>query len=380
MECLCDLSEIPKAHEFASEMSTKKVLHISTARSWRGGEQQISYLCEELKKLGWEQHIACIADAPLHRWAVDNEIPVLALKKRTSLDLIFSRKLKSYSKEHQIKLWHAHDAHAHGFAVYAAHFFGAESRLLVSRRVDFPVAKSRSSAFKYNHPSVKGYLCVSDAIAQILKASLKYPEKVHTVHSSINPIRFENIEKGHFRSEFPQIAAKKWIGNTAALTGHKDLFTFLETAALLKNRRTDVHFFIAGQGELEEELKAKAHTLGLDEVLYFLGFRQDVPEILTDLDVFLFTSEMEGLGTSVLDAFASQLPVVATAAGGIPEMVENNVTGLLRPIKDAKALASAVEIVLDQTEIKEQIIQGAQGRLPAEMAKKTAEHYEGLLN
>jgi len=93
---------------------------------------------------------------------------------------------------------------------------------------------------------------------------------------------------------------------------------------------------------------------------------------------------MEGLGTSVLDAFACQLPVVATAAGGIPEMVENNVTGLLRPIKDAKALASAVEIVLDQTEIKEQIIQGAQGRLqaflPAEMAKKTAEHYEGLLN
>lgn len=356
------------------------ILHISTARSWRGGEQQIAYLCLELQKLGIEQHIACIANAPLHQWALENNFPVLALAKASSVDLRFSARLSRYHKQNKIGLWHAHDAHAHGFAVYAQHFFSASCPLVVSRRVDFPVARSRMSAFKYNHPSVSRYLCVSDAIADILKKSLKDPDRIFTVHSAIEPTRFEGVEKGKLRAEFPQFAKQKWIGNVAALTGHKDLFTFMDTAKILLTEREDLHFFLAGTGELEAELKAYQQKLGLEKQLTFLGFREDVPEVLADLDCFLFSSEMEGLGTSVLDAFASGTPVVATNAGGIPEMVKDQKSGILCKVKDAIGLAQGVLQVLEDSALASQLTKGAleilQDFIPSKMAAKTLKHYQ----
>ncbi|WP_421754027.1 glycosyltransferase family 4 protein [Croceimicrobium sp.] len=358
------------------------ILHISTARSWRGGEQQIAYLCLELQKLGVEQHIACIANAPLHHWALEHKIPVLALAKASSIDLRFSARLNRYHKQNKIGLWHAHDAHAHGFAVYAQHFFSASCPLVVSRRVDFPVARSRMSAFKYNHASVSRYLCVSDAIAEILRKSLKNPQRVFTVHSAIDSSRFEGVEKGKLRAEFPQFAEQKWIGNVAALTGHKDLFTFMDTAKNLLAKREDLHFFIAGKGELETELKTYQQKLGLEKQLTFLGFRQDIPEILADLDCFLFSSEMEGLGTSVLDAFASETPVVATNAGGIPEMVKDQKSGILCNVKDASALAKGVMQVLENPDLASQLCQEAKEILrefsPSKMAANTLKHYQEL--
>ncbi|MCR9154719.1 MAG: glycosyltransferase [Bacteroidetes bacterium] len=361
-------------------MKPKKVLHISTARSWRGGEQQIAYLVQELKKLGLQQHIACIKDAPLHQWALQNDIPVLALRKSSSIDLRFSYQLKAYSKKEAFDIWHAHDAHAHGFAVYAQHFFKAVARLIVSRRVDFPVAKSKLSAFKYNHPCVYRYLAVSDAIADILRSTLKNPNRVFTVHSANNPQRFENPERGKIRQEFSAIADRFWVGNVAALTGHKDLFTFLDTAKYLVHKDPQMHFFIAGTGELENELKAHAANLELDTHCSFLGFRDDVPSILADLDCFLFSSEMEGLGTSVLDAFASKTPVVATNAGGIPEMVKHEESGLICAVKDYAALGEAVLRIKNEAKLREQIIEGALLKLkdfsPQKMAESTISHYQ----
>lgn len=360
-------------------MSGLKVLHISTARSWRGGEQQIAYLCTGLRSLGVDSSIACIADAPLHRWALEQGFPVLPLKKGSSIDLRFSKNLNRFQKAEQFDVWHAHDAHAHGFAVYAQHFFGAKARLIVSRRVDFPVASSWLSAFKYNHPSIFRYLAVSEAIAAILRSSLKDQERIFTVHSANNPERFRNVPKGSYRREFKPLADRYWIGNVAALTGHKDLFTFLDTAKLLVEESDDLHFFLAGQGELEEELKAYAQELGISERVEFLGFRKDIPELLSDLDCFLFSSEMEGLGTSVLDAFASGTPVVATNAGGVTEMVKHEETGLVYPVKDARGLKEGVLRLKADEALGHSLSQKAQGILsefsPQKMAERTLAHY-----
>ncbi len=361
-------------------MNKPKLLHISTARSWRGGEQQIAYLVQELAKRDWPQAIACIKDAPLHQWANDQGIKVYPLKKRSSLDFSFARRLARIAGSDGYQMWHAHDAHAHGFAVYGQAFFGAKTQLFVSRRVDFPVAQSWLSKFKYNYPGVKRYLAVSDAIASILKASIRFPERVFTVHSANDPQRFIAAPSGKLRSEFPALKDHFWVGNIAALVGHKDQKTFLHTAAHLLEQSDHYQFFIAGKGELEAELKELAQQLGIANKVEFLGFREDVPEIMKDLDCFLFTSEMEGLGTSVLDAFAAKVPVVATRAGGIPEMVEHEKTGLLADCKDAKALAEAVQKIEMDPNLSQQLIDRASAKLslfsPERMAAKTIEHYQ----
>jgi len=90
--------------------------------------------------------------------------------------------------------------------------------------------------------------------------------------------------------------------------------------------------------KLDEQVK----KTDVDDIVFFLGFREDVPQILASLDLFVLSSYLEGLGTSIMDAMASRLPVVATEVGGIPELVTHEKTGLLVPPKDPGALAEAI--------------------------------------
>src|SRR6185295_14991788 len=138
------------------------------------------------------------------------------------------------------------------------------------------------------------------------------------------------------------------VGNVAALTGHKDHATLIEAAALLRERLPRVVFVIAGDGELRLPLEAQVHALGLSQSVIFAGFRKDLDRLLPAFTVFCLSSHMEGLGTSLLDAMAFARPVVATAAGGIPEAVEDGLTGRVVPVKAPEALAAAlVEVLSD---------------------------------
>jgi glycosyltransferase involved in cell wall biosynthesis len=117
----------------------------------------------------------------------------------------------------------------------------------------------------------------------------------------------------------------------------------------------------------------------LTDKFHFLGFRPDVPTLIADFDIFLFTSKTEGLGTSILDAFAAGIPTVATNAGGIPEIIVNNKTGLLCPVKDPKKLAQAVENLLSNELLAEKLVAGAKEKLAVfsleSLGNRTYEQY-----
>jgi glycosyltransferase involved in cell wall biosynthesis len=150
------------------------------------------------------------------------------------------------------------------------------------------------------------------------------------------------------------------VGNVAALTGHKDHATLVEAMARLRSRAPEARLVIAGEGELRPALEAQVRRLGLEDRVIFAGFRHDLDRILPAFSVFCLSSHLEGLGTSVLDAMAFGLPVVATGAGGIPEAVEDGVSGRLVPPRDPTALADALAEVLDNEERRRAL--GAAGR------------------
>jgi len=138
------------------------------------------------------------------------------------------------------------------------------------------------------------------------------------------------------------------VGNIAALVDHKDQATLLRAAARVLAQRPDVRFVIVGEGERREALLAQAAQAGIASAVVFTGFREDVDRLLPAFDVFCLSSHMEGLGTIVLDAMAFGRPVVATAAGGIPESVVDGVTGRIAPPRDDAALAAALlELIAD---------------------------------
>ena len=354
--------------------------------TWRGGEQQLAYLAEELEQIDHcHNAIFCAKNGALALWAKKHNIPAYEAKEVFAVNPAFASKLAKAYKKGGFDLVHVHDSHAHTFAVLANVFFKMAAPLIVSRRVDFPVSKSVLSRFKYNHHSVKKIVCVSDAIQQITGASIKDKSVLTTVHSGIDVSKFENSKKtGKLHQELGIDPGIPLVGNVAALAPHKDYYTFIETCKVLVKQGLKARFIIVGSGPEEESVKKWVDESGIAEHIMMLGFRDDLVDILPELDVFLITSETEGLGTSILDAFACKVPVVATDAGGIPEIVLHRETGWLGKVKQSDSLAEGVTTLLQNDVLRKLLVNGASQKLrdftKQATAQKTYNVYRTVVN
>ncbi len=351
-------------------------MHISTPLSWRGGEQQLAYLLLELQD-EINQVVLCSKGSAMEQFCQKNGIDYESQPKRGGFDLAFAFKIKKLCKKLEIDLCHMHDAHAHTFAVLAA-IFGNKTPLVLSRRVDFPIKQKWTSKFKYNHPSIKKILCVSEMIKQITASDIQDKSKLHTVYSGIDLTKF-STRSGKLRKELGISKSTLLVGNTSALADHKDYFTFLDSCRTVLEKKPEVQFVVIGDGPMRAEIQDYAAKQQLTEKVIFTGYRTDITEILADLDVFLITSKTEGLGTSILDAFACGVPVVATRAGGIPELVEDQKSGLLCEVKDSDCLAKSTLSLLEDQALVDKIRAEAKEKVKkfskAETAKKTLKHY-----
>jgi glycosyltransferase involved in cell wall biosynthesis len=174
------------------------------------------------------------------------------------------------------------------------------------------------------------------------------------------------------------------VGNIAALVPHKGQRHLVEAAALVVRQVPDARFVIAGEGELRTHLEAQIKHLGLEKHVLLTGFRPDVLSLLKAFDIFVMSSVTEGLGTSLLDAMACGKPIVATRAGGIPEVVVDGETGFLVPPRDHHAMADAIVRLLQDPALRERM--GAAGltrvrkRFTSEvMVSNTVRVYQRLL-
>lgn len=311
-----------------------KVLHLSSERTWRGGEQQIAYLMGVLKSQGVESVlVARVGSEMAKRYPDCIQIPF-----RGEWDIFSARRIKRIVREQKIDLIHAHSGHGHTLAVIAR----AGVPIIVSKRTDYPVKNNSFSKWKFNHPSIARFLCVSDKIREILSPSLKVPSKAMTVYSGIDMARFPASPSVNVRTVANLPENARVVISTAAISPQKDYATFVKVAELTALSHPDLHYVICGEGPSETEIKELVKSKNLKNI-HFVGFRKDLTSFLGSADAFLITSKEEGLGTSILDAFAVGLPVVATAAGGIPEIVRHGETGLLAQVGDAPMLATHVE-------------------------------------
>jgi glycosyltransferase involved in cell wall biosynthesis len=148
------------------------------------------------------------------------------------------------------------------------------------------------------------------------------------------------------------------VGNVAALVDHKDHATLVAAAALVLREMPHARFVIVGDGERRRAVERDIAAHGLHGRVLLAGFRRDLDALIPAFDVFCLSSRQEGLGTSVLDAMAFARPVVATTAGGIPEAVEDGVTGRLVAPGDAGGLALALRELLSRPEERRRLGEG----------------------
>jgi glycosyltransferase involved in cell wall biosynthesis len=212
--------------------------------------------------------------------------------------------------------------------------------LVAARRVDFHLR--RNSFSRWKHRQVDCYIAASDAIRQMLVSDGVAADRVVTVHEGIDVDHVAAVPAVNVHEAFWLPHQAPVVGNVAALVPHKGQRHLIEAARLVLRDIPDARFIILGEGELRDSLEHLVRGHHLEKHVLLPGFRTDVIGCIKGFDLFAMSSVTEGLGTSLLDAMACARPIVATRAGGIPEIVEDGVTGLLVPPRDDAALASAI--------------------------------------
>ncbi|NNF99712.1 MAG: glycosyltransferase [Desulfobacteraceae bacterium] len=333
-------------------MNDKKVrvLHIDSEYGWRGGQQQVVYLLEAMYKNGYSTRLVCQPGSELAAYCSTQTLPHATVRMRGEIDIFAGYRIARLCRNLSINVIHTHAAHAHAIGLWVKLFY-RNAKLIVTRRVDFSIRNSFFSLRKYTIPWVDHILCVSANIRTVLIADGVAMDKLDTIHSGIDTGKFDNtILPVDYRSSMRIAADHCVIGTVAAMADHKDYPSLLKAAKIVLDKTEDTTFCAVGDGPLMGEVRQLAEELNLGSRFIFTGYRSDVGHFFKLFDIFVLSSHLEGLGTSILDAQAAGLPVVACRSGGIPEIVENETSGLLVPKKDPTALADAIlSLVRDES-------------------------------
>jgi L-malate glycosyltransferase len=317
-------------------------LHIDTARTWRGGQNQVLLTVNGLREAGQDAVLLAHEEGELLRRAGDTT-HVRRFSPRSEFDVQAGWHLARALSEMTPDVIHAHDPMAVSLTAMALQMSTSLPRrplVVASRRVDFHLKRHAFSRWKYRHVDV--FIAASRLIAAILEQDGITPDRIQVVHDGVNVHAIERHPAVDAHAAFWLPHGAPIVGNVAALADHKGQKHLVAAAAQVVREVPDARFLILGEGELREALEHQVSALGLGHHVFLPGFRKDVLGLMKSFDLFVMSSITEGLGSAILEAMASSRAVVATRTGGIPEAVDDGRTGLLVPPRDESALAAAI--------------------------------------
>lgn len=206
-------------------------------------------------------------------------------------------------------------------------------------------------------------VCVSEAQAERVRRRTRLSaRRVTSIPDAVQLSRFAAADpaaRAELESLFPE-PPRLIVAAAGRLSPEKGFSVLVDAAAQVGRRRDDVGFLICGDGKLREPLEQQIRGLDLEGRVVLAGFRRDLDRLLPHFDLLVLPSFTEGLPNVVLEAFAAGVPVVATAVGGTPELIEDGVSGYLVPPGKPLALAERIELALHSAERRRDM--GRQGR------------------
>jgi L-malate glycosyltransferase len=313
-----------------------RVLQVDSGREWRGGQNQVWLLSRELgRSADVEQMLVTSQDGELAKRVTAAGLTVRGTSWDIGLDPRAWWHLRRTIATFQPDVIHVHDSHALTLAATVA----SGRKLVATRRVDFHVGRFGS----WRRPD--RVVAVSHAVKQILVGDGIEADAITVVHDGIDPdeIRRAGVPPADIRRQLRLATTVPLAVNAAALVDHKDQHTLLRAAQHARALQPDLHWIIAGEGPLRPQLTREIARLELTDRVHLVGYVEPIEPLIAAADVFVMSSKEEGLGSVILNALALERPVVATAAGGIPEMLPPHV---LVPVGGAAALAEKVVAAL----------------------------------
>lgn len=213
--------------------------------------------------------------------------------------------------------------------------------------------------------TVNGWIPNSNACKQSLIEREKFcDKKIHVIYDGIDISYWTRTPKKtsfeSLRSQWDYSEKDIIFATIANLRPDKGIHFLIEAISSILKKHENARFVVAGDDCMGGQLQNKARELGVDHAIKFLGFRKDIKEIYESVDAVILPSLREGLPICLIEAMSMELPVIATAVSGTPELVDDGITGILVPPKDPEAISKAVNKICSDLEIYKQ--KGVAGR------------------
>lgn len=344
-------------------MQKTKVLHIITNLPIGGAQDNTLITVERLNR---ERYSVALMCAPEGEWVQRAlEIPGLDLvfvpnliqKINLLKDFAAFWNIYKYIRKGQFEIVHTHSSKPGFLGRIAARIAGAP--IIIHTIHGFPFNDFMNPFIRKVFIIIERMLThFSDCLVTVSKLNLEKAIKLRiakrqkfvNIYSGIDFKKFDvKIDVKSKRSEIGIIDGRAVVGMVGRLSQQKAPWNFIKSVPYVLDRYKETIFLIVGDGELMSEMKNLACDLGINDNILFLGFRDDLPEILRILDIYVLTSQWEGLGRSLTEAMYVGCPVIATGVEGVPELVQNGETGVLVPVNDPVALSKEIiEMLLDR--------------------------------
>jgi glycosyltransferase involved in cell wall biosynthesis len=230
-------------------------------------------------------------------------------------------------------------------------------------------------------------IAVSEATRQNwLRRTRLRPSRVTTIHNGVDAAARtpRRRDRAGARERLGLPGYRLVIGGIGRLDPAKGFHDLIDAVSLLAPGNSRVALALAGQGPLRSDLEAHATQLGVRDRVHFLGFQRNVADVYDAIDIFALPSVCEALPYALLEAMTSELPVVATTVGGVPEVVADGETGFLVPARSPEALARALRPLLDEPELRRRLGRAGRDRVSAhfdqrDMVARTLRVYRQML-
>jgi glycosyltransferase involved in cell wall biosynthesis len=340
------------------------VVHVEAGTHLYGGAVQVLQLLRGLRKVGaaGDRHVlVCPSGSAIAAAAQEAADKVYAIPMRGDADIRMRGRVRRVLRAEHADLVHVHSRR--GADIWAG-LAARRERVpaILSRRVDNP---EKRWLVKFKYGLYRRVITISQGIRQVLiEQAGVAPRKIVCVPSAVDTGRFRPLsaadERAWFEREFGLRQGELAVGMLAQFIERKGHRVLIEALPSVLQRAPNTRMLLFGQGPLVEDTRRLCAERGLNERVLFAGFRNDMEKILPCLDLVVHPALMEGLGVSLLEAAACAVPIIASNAGGMPEIVRDRSNGRLVAPGDSGALAAAMIELLTDAELRQRC--GAQGR------------------
>ena len=329
--------------------------HLNFSKGFRGGERQTAILIETLSKKGFKQVLFLRKDnfSP----SLEEYIKTRQIK---NLEIIPIRKPYIFNlfKFRKCDILHSHEAKANQVAFLIYKLF--KIPYIITRRVQFTPSKNFFNLAIYKN--AKKIIALSEAIKNDL-SMLDRSLDIQIIPSSFFKTRLEKINK---------IVDKKIIGHIGAIVdSHKGQCTILEAANMLRDYK-DIHFLLIGDGKDLELCKQRSKNL---QNITFLGYKDNPQKYIPQFEIFVFPSNHEGLGSTLLDVMYYNIPIIASDIGGIIDIIEDGENGFLIPPRQPDILRQKILELLENKDLVEKFTKNGKKKIKKFSAKNMTNKY-----